>query len=53
MSVNLSNITILKFENLDCHCVITRISKSEAIKLLHNLTEKKKSIIKNKHPKQF
>ena len=44
MSMNLSNIAILKIKNVNYQCIITEISKSEAIKLLENidLTEKKK-----------
>ena len=34
MSMNLSDIAILKIENADYCCIITEISKSEAIKLL-------------------
>ena len=37
MSLNLSNITILKMKNADYHCIITGINKSEAIKLLQNI----------------
>ena len=33
MSMNLSNIGILKIENANYHCVITGISKSEAIEI--------------------
>ena len=42
MSMNLTSIVILKIENADYRCIITRISKSEATKLLQNidLTEK-------------
>ena len=42
MSINFSDIPILKIENTNYRCVITEISKSEAIKLLQNiyLTEK-------------
>ena len=42
MSVNLSDIAILKIENADNYCIISGISKSDAIKLLQNidLTEK-------------
>ena len=42
MSANLSDIAILKIKNVDYHCIITRITKSEAINLLQNtdLTEK-------------
>ena len=40
--MNLSNIYILNIENADYRCIVNRISKSEAIKLLQNinLTEK-------------
>ena len=34
MSMNLSNIGFLKIKNTDYCCIITGISKSEAIKLL-------------------
>ena len=37
ISMNLSNIAILKIKNADYHCIITVISKSEAIKLLQNI----------------
>ena len=42
MSMNLRNIAFLKIKNTDYCCIITGISKSEAIKLLQNvdLTEK-------------
>ena len=42
MSMNLSNITILKIKNADYGSIIKGISKSEAIRLLQNidLTEK-------------
>ena len=42
MSMNLSNIAILKIKNADHGAIIKRISKSEAIRLLQNidLTEK-------------
>ena len=42
MSMNLSYIAILEIKNADYHCVITEISKSEAINLTQNidLTEK-------------
>ena len=42
MSMNLSNIAFLKIKNTDYCCIITGISKSEAIKLLQHvdLTEK-------------
>ena len=35
--MNLSNITILKIKNADYRCIISEISKSEAIKLLKNI----------------
>ena len=40
--MNLSNIFILKIKSADYYCIITGISKSEAINLLQNidLTEK-------------
>ena len=40
--VNNSDTAILEIKNTDYNCIITRISKSEAIKLLKNidLTEK-------------
>ena len=42
MSINLSNIAILKTKDSDYWCFISLISKTEAIKLLQNadLTEK-------------
>ena len=42
MSMNLSNIAILNIKGSNYHCIISRISKSEAIKLLQNIdfTEK-------------
>ena len=42
MSMNLSNIFILKIKSADYYCIITGISKSEALNLLQNidLTEK-------------
>ena len=42
MSVNLSEIAILKIKSSDYRCIISLISKNEAIKLLQNadLTEK-------------
>ena len=41
--MNQSSIAILKIKNADYHCIITGISKSEAIKLLQNtdLSEKR------------
>ena len=43
MSMMLSNIATLKIENADYCCIITGISKSEAIKLLQNIDLTKKS----------
>ena len=42
MSMNLSGIFILKIKSADYYCIITGISKSEALNLLQNidLTEK-------------
>ena len=42
MSVNLIDIAILNIKGSDYHCIISLISKNEAIKLLQNadLTEK-------------
>ena len=37
MSMNLSNIFILKIKSADYCCIITGISKSEAINLLQNI----------------
>ena len=46
MSVNLSNITILNIKNSDYHCIISLISKNEAISLMQNadLTEKSETL---------
>ena len=43
MSMNLSNIAILNIKGSDYCCIVSRISKGEAIKFLENiyLTEKK------------
>ena len=48
MSMNLSNIAFLKIKNADYCCIITEISKSEAIKLLQNidLTKKSRTLLK-------
>ena len=35
-SVNISNIIIITIVNVDCHCIIHNISKSETITLLEN-----------------
>ena len=42
MSMNLSNIAILTIRGVDYRCIISGISKSEAISLMQNidLTEK-------------
>ena len=50
MSVNLSDIGILNIKGSDYRCIISLISKNEAINLLQNavLTEKKWNIIKHK-----
>ena len=44
--MNYSNIAILKIKNVDYRCIITGISKSEAINLMQNidLTEKSKTL---------
>ena len=46
MYMNLSNIAILKIKNADYRCIITRISKSKARRLLQNidLTEKSETL---------
>ena len=51
MSMDLSNISFLNIHGADYCCVINRISKSEAIKVMQNvyLTEKRQSIIKHKN----
>ena len=48
MSLNHNNIAILNIKGSDCPCIISLMSKSEAIDLLQNanLTEKKENIIK-------
>ena len=42
MSMNHNDIAILNIKGSDYHCIITGISKREAVKLLHiiDLTEK-------------
>ena len=42
MSMNLSNIALLNIKGSDYHCIISLISKNEAINLMQNadLTEK-------------
>ena len=51
MSMNLSDIAILNIKGSDYHCVISLISKNEAINLMQNadLTEQKGNIIKHKN----
>ena len=46
--MNLSDAAILKIKNTDYRCIITGISKSEAINLMQNidLTEKSKTLYK-------
>ena len=39
MSVNLSNIAILNINNADYCCIISRISKSESVNFLKNMTD--------------
>ena len=55
MSMNLSYIYILNIKNGSFCCIINRISKSEAIKVLQNidLTEKKWSITKKSTKSNF
>ena len=43
MSMNFSDIAILKIQTTSCHCIMTQIRKSEAIKLLQNTDVTKKS----------
>ena len=51
MSVNLSDMAILNIHGADYRCIISGISKCEAINLIQNidLTEKKWNIIKHKN----
>ena len=46
MSMNLSDIAILNIKGADYRCIISRISKSEAINLMQNtdLCEKSKTL---------
>ena len=46
--MNLTDIAILKIKNADYCCIITRISKSEAVNLMENidLTEKRETLLK-------
>ena len=41
--MNLSNTAILKIKNADYRCIITAISKSEAINLMQNIVSTEKS----------
>ena len=43
MSMNLNGIAILNMECSDYHCIISKISKSEAINLMQNTDLTKKS----------
>ena len=43
MSINLSDITLLKIKNSDCHCIITEISRSEVVSLMQNIDSTVKS----------
>ena len=51
ISIKLSNIAVLSIKGADYCCIITGISKSEAINLMQNifLSEKKWDIIKYKN----
>ena len=49
MSFNLSDIAILKIKNVDYLCIITGISKIEAINLMKNIDLTEKSRISLKH----
>ena len=42
ISMNLSDIAILKMKNTGYHCIITRISKTDAINLLQNIDSTEK-----------
>ena len=49
MSLNLSNIAVLKIHSIDYDCSIARISKSDAINLIQNIDLSKKwNIMKHK-----
>ena len=43
MSMNLSDIAILNIHGADYRCIISRISKSEAINLMQNINLMEKS----------
>ena len=51
MSMNLSDITVLKIYGVDCRCIITRISKSEAINLMPNIDLNEESGTLSKYKK--
>ena len=42
-ATNLSNIAILEIKNADYHCIFTRITKTEPIKVLKNINLTAKS----------
>ena len=44
MSINLSHNAILNIKGYDYRRVISLISKTEAINLMHNLTEKSRTL---------
>ena len=50
MSINLSDIATLNIKGSDYHCIISLISKNEAINLMQNadLTKKKQNTAKHK-----
>ena len=43
VSLNLSDIAFLEIKNAGCHCIISGISRSKAIKLLQNIDLSEKS----------
>ena len=51
MSINLSDIAILNIKGSDCHCIISLISKIEAINLMQNayLTEIRRTLLNLKN----
>ena len=54
MSMNLSDIAILNIKGSDCHCIISLISKNEAINLMQNAhLSKKMEHYKTKHQEQI
>ena len=44
MSMNLSDIAILNIRSADQHCIISRISKNNAINVMQNADLTKKSL---------